>query len=239
MNQTSNNSIDLQLGQFAGPLDLLLHVLQEKELHITEVSLSLVTEQYLGYLDALEDDHKHEELADFLVVATKLLLIKARALLPHFSFQEEEDMNELEEQLRRYKRFVDASKKLHQLWLHPHRSLPRIEPPRKATSFVWPTNVTLDRLHERMVQLVERLSPPKALPTATIDQRVSMKDTINRIRTLLSSESQVIFQEVVGKTQNKTALIVGFIALLELMKQKEVFLHQDHTFGDIVIESAS
>ena len=80
--------MDVRLKQYNGPFELLLALVDGEKLDITEVALSEVTEQFLKYLDTLEE-HRAEELADFLVVAARLLLLKSRALLPHF-FPEED-----------------------------------------------------------------------------------------------------------------------------------------------------
>src|SRR3989338_1878896 len=105
---------ELTLDQFSGPLDLLLSLLEESKLNISEVSLSSITEQYLTYLDTLEDN-RAEELADFLVVGSRLLLLKSKMLLPQFAPEEDEGTS-LEEQLRLYKVFLEASKGVNRLW---------------------------------------------------------------------------------------------------------------------------
>src|SRR3989344_5914455 len=102
----------LKLEKFEGPLDLLLQLIERQELNITEVSLAAVTEQYLVYLSE-HNDIAHEDLADFLVVAAKLLLLKSRLLLPElFVDDEEEAGTSLAEQLAVYRLYVKASHKL-------------------------------------------------------------------------------------------------------------------------------
>lgn len=224
----------LQLEQFSGPLDLLLSLIQDEKLDITEIALSGVTEQYLAYLEKI-DEKDPNELADFLVVATRLLLLKSRALLPQLAMTEDEGPS-LEAQLRLYKVFVDASKKMNRLWLAPARGVWRVEPPRKADAFVPPANVTLARLHGVMVQLVHRLRPPKALPHTTIDRSISIKEKIETIRSLLARARHVSFHEVISQSQNRTEIIISFMALLELMKLRAVALTQEEHFGDIIVE---
>lgn len=226
---------EITLQQFSGPLDLLLSLVEGEELDITTVSLSGVTEQYLKYLDEHEEITT-DELADFLTVAAKLLLLKSKLLLPKF-LSEEEDGPDLASQLRLYKAFVETSRKVQTLWLNDSRGVFRVEPVRKADGFVPPENVTVDSLHGRMVQLIKRLKPLKALPKTTIDRTVSLKEKIQHIRTLLGKEKKVLFHEVLMNSRNRTEVIVGFLALLELMKQRTALLHQDETFSDIVIES--
>ncbi len=224
----------VKLQQFEGPYELLLSLVDTEKLNISELALSNVTEQFLSYLDTLEDN-RAEELADFLVVAARLLLLKSKLLLPQFAPEEEEGPG-LEDQLKLYKAFVDASKKVNKLWLTPDRAVFREEPPRKREGFVPPQDVTLERLHKIMVQLIHRLTPPKPLPTTHIDKAVSMKERLDIIRNMLRVKRSFNFHDVLGSTRNKTEVIVSFLALLELVKQKTVALHQEDTYADIVIE---
>jgi segregation and condensation protein A len=226
-------SIQIELTQFTGPLDLLLGLVNDQKLPINEVSLSQVTEQYLGYLDSM-DDSKAEELADFLVIAARLLLLKSKSLLPTFAPEEDEGPS-LEDQLRRYQAFVEASKSIHKRWMEPTKTIFRTEPARKAEGFVPPANATVESMHQSMVQLLHKIKPPKPLPKTTIDRNISLKQTISRIRDMLKSKKKISFNQALSGAKNKTEVIVGFLALLELVKQQTVHLNQDEHFGDILI----
>ena len=231
-----DNMIKIKLEQFEGPYDLLLQLIADKKLEITEIAISEVTEQYLAYLDTLEKK-RPEELADFLVVAAKLLLMKSSRLLPQFAPEEEEGPS-LEEQLKLYKAFLDASKTVNTMWLNGKRASFRVEPPRRPEAFLPPKNFMLEALHESMVQLLNRLKPPKELPLARIDKAVSMKEKIDVIRRLLKSRKQFSFSELLKDSKNRTEIIVGLLALLELVKLKVVGLRQEKGFGEIVVERA-
>lgn len=224
---------DIHTAQFSGPLDVLLSLLTEKKLAITEFAISEVTEHYLAAIENLEE-RDPDDLADFLVVATKLLILKSKSLLPQF-FQEEEDEQSLEAQLKLYKQFVDASKHIARHWNTPERSYPRIEPPRIQTEVVLPLNVTQDKLHAAMLHLVRLLAPRKALPEVRIDKAVSVKEKIAQIHVLLANMKRCSFGQVITDAKNKTEIIIGFLAILELVKQRVVVLSQKETFDDIVI----
>jgi len=226
----------LELEQFSGPLDLLLSLIKDNKLNISELSLSGITEQYLLYLDKLEKN-KEEELADFLVIGARLLFLKSRMLLPQFSPEEDEGPS-LEEQLRLYKVFVDASKKVNKLWLNRFRSVFRIEPPRKRQEFLPPENLSRDMLYQSMLQLVSRLRPPKPLRQTTIDRAISMKEKIDRIRELINKNGRIGFFELLNNAKNKTEVIISFLAMLELVKQKTITIKQNEVFSDILIEKA-
>ena len=229
----STECMQLTLKQFSGPFDLLLSLVEGQELKITEIALSEVTEQYLNYLDTLEETEA-TELADFLVVAAKLLYLKSKRLLPDFLPEEEEEEG-LEAQLKLYKQFVDASIVIEALWNTSTRSAFRKEPTRQVASFVLPTNVSLETLAKSMIQLVSKLAPPKPIGKTHIDKTISLKQCIDSIRTLLKSKKSFRFTDALGDANNKTDIIVGFLAILELVKQKSLYLEQDSTFGDIII----
>lgn len=228
--------IDVKLAQFSGPLDLLLSLIQEKKIEITELSISEVTEQYLGYVEQLSDDDVHH-LADFLTVASRLLVMKSRLLLPQF-FPEEEDEKSLEAQLKLYKLFADASKVINKQWLAPGRSAFHIEPARKAAGFVPPENCTAGSMANSMAKLLTRIAPLKPLPKVHIDRRVSVKEKIQEIRKALKKVKEVYFHDMISSQKNNSEVIVGFLALLELVKQQEVDLKQEETFGDILVHNA-
>ncbi len=227
-------SMRFQLTQFEGPLDLLLSLIEEKKMDITEVAISEVTEQFLSYLDAVEEKAA-EEMADFLVIAARLLLIKSKRLLDIHT-PDEDDGPTLEEQLRLYRAFVKASHIIQKNWLKNEKSVFRVEPPRKPTAFVFPDNFGISGLHKSMVQLLRRLTPPKPLQFATIDKAVSLKEKIDHIRALLKSVKSVNFSGLLKNANNRTEVIVSFLALLELVKQHDIKLEQGDAFGDIMVK---
>lgn len=226
--------VQFKSGTFEGPYDLLLSLIEEEKLSLSDVSLSTITEQYLSYLDTLEEENP-EELADFLSVAARLLLLKSRLLLPQFGFEEEEKGESLEDQLRLYKQFVAVSRALEKTWLSPLRSMFRFEPPRKSPDFVPPMNVSSESLYQHMLTLIRRLTPPKPLPKTHMDRSVNIKEKIDAIRQLLNSSQTLSFSDIVASGGNKTDMIVSFLALLELLKLKSIHLEQEESFGDIVI----
>lgn len=224
--------MNIQLSQFDGPFDLLLQLIDSKELTITEVSLSTVTEQFLTYLESIEEE-RPEEVADFLTVAARLLLLKSSQLIPQFAEIEEEGPS-LQDQLALYEAFVTASKDIRDMWSEYKRSVFRSEPPRKSETFVWPEHVDPAVLEQTMLQLVHRNAPPKPLPQTTIDHTVSLKETIKHLQHAISGKQNTHFWEHVDR-HNKTSVIVGFLALLELSKVHGVHTSQDAPFTDIAI----
>ncbi len=224
--------MEFNLNNFTGPLDILLSLIQEKKKDISEVAISEVTDQFLQYLDTLPENDANE-IADFLVVAARLLYLKSKTLLPNFL--PEEDMGpSLADQLRLYQRFVAVSKDLQERWLDQHFSVYHVETPQIVIPEGLPKNVSLESLLQSMELLVKRLRPPKPLPETKIDRTVSLKEKIDRIRSLLQKGKEFSFLTMTDR-QNKTDLIVSFLAVLELVKLRMATMHQSDHFGDIMI----
>lgn len=224
---------EIKLEKFQGPLDLLLQLIEQEKMNITEVSLSAVTEQYLKYLEKL-DGERPEELADFLVVATRLVYFKSRHLLPYL-YPEEDEGPSLADQLKLYKEYVEASRKINILWQAGRVSYGRLEPPVKAEGFVMPQNAGLADLSGSMLALLKRLAPLSALPRVTMDRGVSIKQKIELLREMLKSQKRFTFGELLSEAGNRTEVIVSFLALLELVKEKAAVIKQENNFGEMTI----
>jgi len=225
------------VGQFSGPLDLLLSLIQDQKMEISEVSLSHVTEQFVRYVEGLEEVEA-EELADFLVIATKLLLTKSRHVLSSCE-PEDEEGRPLEDQLRIYQLFVEASKEVHTRWVAPFRGYTRVEPPRIPEHIPLPANLTITSWNTAIKKLLDRLKPPKPLPQTKIDKTVSLKETMHRLKKILEIEERARFSDIIGKHASKTERIISFLAILEMVKQREILITQEHVFTDIHIEKIS
>jgi segregation and condensation protein A len=227
-------SIKFKIGDFSGPLDLLLALVEEEKMQINEVSLAAVTEQFLSYVETLEHK-KPEELADFLLVAARLLLLKSRQMLPELN-TEDDEQGSLEDQLRLYKAYVAASKEVNRLWLSEKKSMFRIEPLKRREKFEPVKNLSTLLLHENMVKLLQRIAPPKPLPKTYIDKAISVKEKIELIKKMLLSQKKISFFDLMNKAQSRTDVIANFLAILELVKKENIILKQDDHFQDILIK---
>lgn len=227
-------STDIKLEKFQGPLDLLLQLVEQEEMKITEISLSEVTEQFVKYLDQISEGNS-EELADFLVVATKLVYLKSRVLLPYL-YPEEDEGSSLADQLKMYQQYVEASKKIEELWLGGQMAYGRIEPPIKMKEFVLPVNSQTDDLHLTMTKLIARLKPINPLPQVSIDRGVTVRDKIDKILAALKQYKKVSFKQILSNAENKTEIIVSFLAILDLLKEAKAVAYQEGSFTDLEIK---
>ena len=227
-------SHELKLEKFEGPLDLLLQLVDQEKLSISEIALAKVTEQFFSYLDRLEKN-RPEELADFLVVAARLIYLKSHSLLQYAYLEEEDSGPGLADQLKLYKQYVEASKQVNSLWEAGKIAYGRIEPPVKSKEFVLPTNAGAGNLYDSMVLLLGRLKPVDPLPKTTIDHSISIKQKIDSIRHLLQSGKEFSFKNLLSSAQNKTEVIVSFLAILELVREKSVRFTQVNAFEDLLV----
>lgn len=218
--------------QFSGPLDLLLELIESKQQDIAELALAQVTEEFLAYVER-EKNIRPQELADFLVVAARLLLLKSKALLPQ-EVLEEEGLS-LEQQLKLYKIFVEASKKLDELWKQGTVAYGREVKPVVQKGFYPPKNATAQELRRVFADMLGRFELYKKLPQRALERVVSVKEKISAIRGILKAGQKSTFKSLIADPGSKADLIVTFLALLELVKQQEVRLKQGKHFDDIHI----
>jgi len=226
----------VKLKEFQGPLDLLLQFCEEKKLDITEISLAKVTDQYLVYLKTIENIPL-EDLADFLVVASRLILIKSRMLLPNLELteEEEEDIEALKRQLEEYKKFKNLAKKIEEIANHKNIAYSREKYHGLKPIFYPPKKFKLENLKVAFKKVLEEIAFLQKLPEESIKLKISIEEKIKKIQEELSKKVRTTFQNMVKKSKSKMDIIVSFLALLELVKQKLAGVKQDRAFGEIKI----
>jgi len=219
--------------KFSGPLDLLLQLIEEQELDITEVSLAEVAESYLKLIN--EKPVPPEELADFLVIATRLLYIKSRAILPEVVMEEEEG-GDLAAQLKMYREFVEASKYLDELVKKKTVSFARNKPIIKRAEFAPPTKLKVGAIEQTLQALIKRLEPFLSLQRASVERIISVQERIRNIHDAVLNRAKLSFSQITGSKASKVELITSFLAILELVKQRIVSVSQQNMFEDINIK---
>ncbi|MDO8592568.1 MAG: ScpA family protein [bacterium] len=228
----------IKIDKFEGPLGLLLQLIEKSELDITEISLAKIADQYIEYIRQAEGIQP-EDMADFLVVAAKLLLIKSRALLPFLQAEAEEEIQEFEEQLKIYREFLLASEKIEAIIGRKRfgfaREFNRQAILWSARLFYPPENLKADDLAELFFQIVKNIKPVEKLEEKSLEQTVSLEDKILAIEQMLLNKIKISFNHILAAAQNKTEIIVSFLALLELIKQKDIVVAQVEMFGEIEV----
>lgn len=238
--------MEIQIEKFSGPFGLLLSLIESEELDITEISLAKIADDYVAYIKGSKAIGA-EEMADFLVIAAKLLLIKSKALLPYlYTKEDEEEVNDLERQLKMYKEFIEASVKIKdkllegkRLYLPPLNKSFRLQG--KAPSFSPPKKLTKEILKDKFAEILLVLEKEfekrerEKLPIESLEPEISIDDKIFSIRTLLGQKLKLSFSRILKEAKNRTEVIVSFLAVLELAKQKELYFEQGDLFSEIMI----
>ncbi len=228
----------VKVQQFEGPLDLLLQLIEEQKLDITQLSLATVTEQFLVVLQQVGDQLSASDLADFLTIAARLLLIKSRALLPYLQPPDADDGKDLEQQLKLYREFFLASQQVNRM-LHRRRfsfARERLLLSKEPQAFAPPPNLTAGRLATIFVEVVAALPPQLPTSRGVISKTVSIHEKIKQLRDLIWRETRLRFSQLLGGSQDRMEVIISFLAILELMKQRTVTVQQEEMFQEIVIE---
>jgi len=229
-----------QVKNFEGPLDLLLQLIEKDELDITQVSLAQVTDDYLAYVRELQEVNP-DEVADFLVVAARLLLVKARAIMPSLTLteEEEEDAAELENRLKAYKiakhradLLADLLTSTRQLFSRPFTMPAKI-------IFSPPPLFSVAQLNTHMRAVIADLPSADILRQDTIGPKVSLEEKIGFVRSLLDRISSLDFGEMQRQGASKTDVIVTFLAVLELMKRQSINVRQEQPFGTMSLSKST
>jgi len=230
------------LSAFEGPLDLLLHLVQQERLDVTAISLVQVTDQYLVFMRA-EDRIDHRALADFVAIGARLIWLKSRALLPLPANRSddgddgEEPGDDLVEMLQQYQRFKDASSLLREREEQGLRSFPRLAPPPQVPVPPGLSHVTLDRLVAIVGRalaraVAEREPEPLSRPRHTVQEK------IEALEVLLQLAGEVSFSTIMAGCQAREEVLTAFFAVLELIKRCRLVAVQTAPFDDIVLARA-
>ncbi len=225
----------IQLEQFEGPLDALLKIIEQQELDISEVSLAQVTDQYLTYIENSEINPT--EIADFLTVAARLLLIKSKILLPFTDELEDDDIIDLEQQLKLYQKYIKASKTIQSLWNDPREMFERPKLVIKINNnFIPPKNVDVQIMQEACLRVIDKIKPIIKLPKKTMRKVVSLREKIEHLSHRLKTQAEFYFHDILEEKENSSEIIVSFLAMLELVKQRKVIVEQPESFSDIIVK---
>jgi len=223
---------------YEGPLDLLLSLIERAELDITAVSLANVTNQYLAYIESLEQVNA-DEISAFLLMAAKLLQIKSEALLPRPPTREhgEEDLGQsLVDQLKLYKRFKEIG-----VWLSGRqeanlRTFLRIAPPPKVEPKLDLSNLTLEKLVAVAVEAFAKEQNKRPLGVIIAPPRVTIREKIDLIAKMMKEVEHANFHTLLDQNASRLEIVVTFLAMLELVKRYRIHAHQDGLFGEIEID---
>jgi segregation and condensation protein A len=223
---------------YDGPLDLLLNLIERAELDITSVSLATVTNEYLAYINSLEQANP-DEISAFLLIAAKLLQIKSEALLPRPPVRErgEEDLaKSLVDQLKLYKRYKEIG-----TWMSARqeanlRTYLRIAPPPKVEPKLDLSNLTLEKLISAAEEAFAKERDKQPLGVMIAAPRITIREKIDLIAKTMKEVERATFSTLLNQGASRLEIVVTFLAMLELVKRYRIHAHQEGLFGEIEID---
>ena len=232
----------VRLKQFEGPLDLLLHLIEQAQLDVKDIFVSEITAQYLSYMDQA-DELDMDTASEFLTMAATLLYIKSRQLLPRPPKVEEPEVDPetlLIRQLREYKAYKEASEQLRALLDAARQSRTRLPedvplPPKEVAL----DGASMDALFGAFLILLERRSAgtERVESQHVSPDRFTVRTQTGRIRAILLERPAVTFEDLFEAHAGKTEIIVTFMALLEMIARGEILLKQKSPFAPIRISA--
>lgn len=231
----ADDSFVVRTGDFEGPLNLLLGLIQDRKLYINEVSLAEVADDYIAFIS--RSDVELGDMAQFVLVASTLLLIKSRSLLPDLTLtdEEEESIEELERRLAEYRKIKEAAGILKQNWRRSPLVFLRQRPIERVHGFA-PGESSPQSIHAAAAHMVAILPSAAFTETAHVAATVSLESMIESLQTRMRQLSKTTFKSITARAAREE-IIVHFLALLELAKLGSISATQEQTFGDITLES--
>jgi segregation and condensation protein A len=232
----------VQLQQFEGPLDLLLHLIEEAEVDVKDIFVSEITAQYLSYMNQL-DELDMDTASEFLTMAATLLYIKSRQLLPRPPKEDEAEEDPetlLIRQLRDYKAFKEASEQLKSLFDAAKDSCTRLPediplPPKEIAL----DGASMDGLFTAFLEMLSRRKEePEVIRSQHVNpDRFTVRSQTASIRAVLLEKHAVSFEELFSDEAGRTEIITTFMALLEMITRGEILLKQKAPFAPIRISA--
>jgi segregation and condensation protein A len=229
----------LKLDRYEGPYNKLLELIESHKLSITEISLVEVADEYIAYIKTI-DQKNIVDISQFIVVASTLMLMKAKSLLPGVIYTEEEEkqVHDLEYKLELYALLSSASHEVRRIYAKQSLySRPQMKP--SISIFVPDVRVTKDMLLSIVSLTLASFVIPKALVAVAVEQALRLESIIEKLVTRVKNAASVSLQSLASSAgteeEKKKLLIVNFIALLELLKTGTVQATQHINGGDITI----
>lgn len=243
--------IPVKLQVFEGPLDLLLHLIDKNKIDIYDIPIVEITNQYMEYIEAMEQDDLNL-MSEFLLMAATLLDIKCRMLLPkevNDEGEEEDPRQELVEQLLQYKMYKYMSYELKDRQVDGERIMYRKpDIPDEVAEYTPPVDLdellgdlTLGKLHnifnDVMKKQNDKIDQIRSRFGKIEKEEITVSEKLTQVEEYAISHKKFGFRELLTKQSSKTQIVVTFLAILELMKSGKIVIEQEQPFDDIVITS--
>lgn len=229
----------ITIDNFEGPLDLLLHLVKESNIDIFDISIVDITDKYLEYINR-EDSLNINVSSSYLVMAAELMYLKSKYLLPSINKVEEDEeeitRENLINKLLEYKRYKEMTPRFKEM--EEERKKIYIKGPEKTSDYIdnhFDGEASIDDLLDAFKKFLERKDMEKPLETTITSREYSIKERKSGIRNVLKSRGRVYLEELFEEF-NKPYIVVTFLSVLEMVKEKDVVIKQDNNFDKILVE---
>lgn len=238
-----SNKYSLKLDNFEGPLDLLCHLVDKNKMDINEVNISEITDQYIEYINKIQEQ-RLEITSEFLIMASTLLYLKSKSLLPKVDSEGEEELSEEEliHRILEYKKYKEISKKLRDLFNEFSNRLYKLPEKIELPNRKIEKNYSKEEIVDTYKQLIERNENKVNKNAINIEkiaiiEKVTVVSKVKDIFKELGKKPKFIFNKLCKVNKyTKLETITAFSGVLELSKQKTILTDQELLFGDITIE---
>ena len=236
------NKYELRLDNFEGPLDLLCHLIDKNKMDIYDINLSEITDQYIEFLNQMEQMNL-EVTSEFLVMSSTLLYLKSKHLLPKVD-EEEEEITE-EELIRRiieYKKYKEITKKLKENFLEYskrfYKGTEEIELPKQKMEDEYNSEIIPDLYKKLLQRNAEKINENAAnIEKIAITETYTVGDKVKEMYRALIKYKKFNFNKLFSvKKRNKNEVVTAFSGLLEMSRRNKVITEQEEIFGDIEVE---
>ena len=231
----------VKIDAFEGPLDLLLHLIKESKVDIWDIKIVDITVQYLNYIKTMENLNLNIA-SEYLVMASELIEMKSKMLLPRYQEEnEEEDIDPREQLIQKlieYQKYKDMTKSFKQLEEVRHEFYTKTPESLKEyveEGTVITSDVTLDDLMNAFQKFLERKKLEKPLSTTVTKKEITVEERRKSIRNILKEKKKVDFFELFEE-YTKEYIVVTFLAVLEMAKKQELIIYQENNFDNIICE---
>lgn len=233
---------NLLIGDFEGPLDLLLHLIKKSKMEIFDIEISEITKEYLNYIKEMTDMNL-DIASEYLVMAAELIEMKSRKLLPNKKDEEEkEDDENPEEELKRrlieykkYKESTEVFRNLEENRANYYTKAPESLKQYSSEKLENDGSVGIFDLLDAFQKLLERQEYNKPKNTKITRKELSVKERVAKIRDILKVHKKINFIELFDNF-SKPYVVVTFLSVLEMAKNREINIKQDNNFSDIYLE---
>ena len=231
---------EVKIDAFEGPLDLLLHLIKESKVDIWNIKIVDITDQYLNYIRSMERLNLNIA-SDYLVMASELMEMKSKLLLPRTQIEEEEEEDPREKLIQKlieYQKYKEMTKNFKELETDRHEFFTKAPENLKEYApegTIVNSDLSLDDLMKAFSKFLERKEHEKPLATTVTKKEITVEERRNSIRNILKTKKKVDFFELF-ESVTKEYIVVTFLAILEMARKQELTIYQENNFDNIICE---